>query len=323
MSKMDKGTIYILNDPDEAREALLKTASMYMDFYEYWSVIAELEAQFDESIEIYDTPMWISINETQNAPTAVAHTYGILRNTVSSFDRIVKEARASCESIFLQILSFPSENIERILGFPLIIPSKKRKRFMAFFFEYLEENGMEFNPSDLSIEDIECRDPVQAMVVKSHRFLSVLEQVKDMDIPTKKVSHQAGSKDENSLGKNYEKNLIESMHKFIETRKQQSHCICDACHSDFWVDNSDIECGMMECPGCGSTEKISVLLKKEPPTQEEIDDDYREAASKYIVGSKMICFCPTCNKDCQIPIEEVEADTGKCPKCGGQIVRYI
>jgi len=322
MSKINRDQIYILNDPDEAREALLKTASMYMDFYEYGSAISELEAQFDESIEIYDTPMWITIGETQNAPSTVAHTYGMLRHTVSSFNRIVREARTSCEGILLQILSFPSEKIERSLGFPLVVSPKKRKRFIAFFFEYLEENGIEFDPNDLYSKDVECRDPVQAMVVKSHRFLCVLEQVKDMEIPSKEVSRRASSKDENSLGKNYEKNLIESMKKFTETRKRQFHCICDACHSDFWADTSDIECGMVKCPGCGSTEH-SVLQKKEPPTQEEIDNSYEQAASKYMVGDKMICFCPICNKDCQIPMEEVEADTGKCPKCGGQIVRYI
>jgi len=60
MSDIDMNQAYILNNPVEARQALLKTACAYMDFYEYWSKLSELEERFDESIEQYDPVTWLT-----------------------------------------------------------------------------------------------------------------------------------------------------------------------------------------------------------------------------------------------------------------------
>lgn len=181
--------MFILNNPSEARQALRKVACAYMDFYEYWIKLSDLEERYDESIEQYDLESWLTGLSVHNEgndeePSSLiddANSY--LRETTDSFNSLLSNAREGCKGILRSILQLPESIASEALGFSIIILPEKLEAFLRFFFGYLEDEGMDFDEKELYGDDVEIVDIFVSIEVKFKRFLQVLEEVKDMDIP--------------------------------------------------------------------------------------------------------------------------------------------
>jgi len=113
----------------------------------------------------------------------------LLRETAETFYSLISKPRKSCESILSYILQLPIDIVYLILGFNISVPTEKIDLILKFFFKYLEDNAMYFDEEELyADENIEVVDIFQSMDVKFQRFLTILEQVKDMDILEGNVS---------------------------------------------------------------------------------------------------------------------------------------
>lgn len=261
---MNINPYYSLDIPKEAKQVLLKVACAYMDYYEYWLKLSDLEERYDETIEQYDPETWfagLSIyhKDGEDSPSSTMdEANSLLREATDTFYSLVSSTKKSCCNILRYILAKPPAFTEKTLGFEVAIPPDNLDAFLLFFFDYLEDEGMYFEPSELySDPNVKVVDIFQSITVKANRFLSVLEEVKRMDIPNPdapaKHSSQLISPDFD-IGES----MSQAMERFIEMRKSQSYCVCSSCESEFYADNQDIECGMVMCPECGS-DTVDVL----------------------------------------------------------------
>ncbi len=183
--------MFILNNPNDARQALCKVVCAYMDFYEYWLKLTNLEERYDESIEQYDLETWLTglsvYNEvsSKGQKTGLDEANSLLRETTNSFSSLLSNSREGCKSTLQSILQLPQEIASAALGFSVSIPSVKLDAFLRFFFGYLEDEGMDFDDKELYADDVEIVDIFKSIEVKFQRFLQVLEQVQAMDVSDK------------------------------------------------------------------------------------------------------------------------------------------
>ena len=183
--------MFILNNPNDARQALCKVACAYMDFYEYWLKLSNLEERYDESIEQYDLELWLTGLSVYNEVSAEEPTAGLdeanslLRETTNSFSALLLTSREGCKSTLRSILQLPQEISSAALGFTVSISPEKVDAFLHFFFGYLEDEGMDFDEEELYADDVEIVDIFKSIEGKFQRFLQVLEQVQAMDVSDK------------------------------------------------------------------------------------------------------------------------------------------
>jgi hypothetical protein len=141
-----RSTPYDLTNSNDLKQAFLLTVAACMDYRRYWMELTNIEEQFDESIEYYDTATWINMGlSPENADELAFETTGLLRATTDSFYTLMERGERNCAVILKAILSATANAQKAVWGKSYSIPEGTLDDEIKALFEGLDEVETHYN----------------------------------------------------------------------------------------------------------------------------------------------------------------------------------
>lgn len=96
---------YDLSNPKDMIEAATYITAEYIDLYRYWTNIANVNSDLDESIEVFHPAKWMSITlDSTTHDERLDYVCSLLNQLEDGFSELVNEMEQKCSGIWKVIL---------------------------------------------------------------------------------------------------------------------------------------------------------------------------------------------------------------------------
>ena len=102
---------------EDLNEAFKLSVCEFLDYKEYWSIMVDLDENFDESVEYYDPTNWINMSIDQSIDDKLLiKAIKSIRNTEDVLEKLYSRAEEKCRKMVEIILKSESDIQDKILG---------------------------------------------------------------------------------------------------------------------------------------------------------------------------------------------------------------
>jgi len=105
---------YNIKNTDDLIEMIEMITAEYVDMAHYWSVLVNIDENFDESLEVFNPAAWVNIGlKGTTYSDIIDEAISSLRHTTNLFGDIMDESEKRCIEIWKFILKNPVEKVHK------------------------------------------------------------------------------------------------------------------------------------------------------------------------------------------------------------------
>ncbi len=109
---------YDFKNVNDINDAFKLSVCEFLDYKEYWGILSEVDENFDESIEYYDSTNWINMSIGEEIDDKLLkQALKSLRTTESVFYKLYQRSEQRCRKMFDIVLKSEEKIQLQILGY--------------------------------------------------------------------------------------------------------------------------------------------------------------------------------------------------------------